>query len=113
MLVTVTNASGAAINGLDSFTTDSGQGGPAVLTATGGARKRPLPYPFGHIGSLAASGTKQLPMHPRDWRHKPVPYESFDAGEQWQQLVQRGIVTLAYASQTRVSDAEELFTTAV
>lgn len=113
MLTTVTNTSGAAINGLDSFTTDLGQGGPAVLTAVGGARSKPLPYPFGHIGSLANSATKQLPMHPRDWRYKAVPYQPHEAGEEWQQLVQRGIVTLAFAAQTGRRDAEELFTTAV
>lgn len=109
MLVTVTNALAVAINGLDSFTTDIGQGGPATLTAVGGARKRPLPYPFAHIGSLAASGTKQLAMHPEDWRFKPVPYESFDAGAQWRDLVQRGVVTLTIASETGRRDPEELF----
>jgi hypothetical protein len=113
MLTTVTNTSGVTINGLDSFTTDSGQGGPAVLTATGGARKFPLPYPFAHIGALANSGTKQLPMHPQDWRFKPVPYMPFEPRDEWQTLVQRGIVTLAYASQTGRRDVEELFETAV
>lgn len=113
MLTTVTNTSGVTINDLDAFTTDLGQGGPAVLTAKGGARKLGLPYPFGHIGALAASGTKQLPMHPSDWRFKSVPYESFEAGQDWQTLVQRGIVTLAFGSQTGRRDQEELFVTAV
>lgn len=113
MLTTVTNTSGATINGLDSLTTDIGQGGPAVLTATGGARRTPLPYPFGHIGALANGGTKQLPMHPRDWRHKDVPYMPHEAGQEWQQLVQRGIVTLSYAAQTGRRDEEELFTASI
>lgn len=113
MLTTVTNLTAAAINGADSFTTDIGQGGPAVLTATGGARKTPLPYPFAHIGSLAASGTKQLPMSPSDWRFKPVPYMPHEPRDEWQQLVQRGIVSLGFASQTGRRDVEELFTTSV
>lgn len=113
MLTTITNLTSGPINGLDSFTTDIGQGGPATLTARGGARSKPLPYPFGHIGELAASGTKQLPMHPRDWRFKAVPYEPFEAGQEWQDLVQRGVVSMAFAAETARRDQEELFTYAV
>jgi hypothetical protein len=66
------------------------------------------------IGSLAAAATKQLPMHPRDWRHRDVFVGSpFEAGEEWQQLVQAGTVTMAFAAQTARRDAEELFVTAV
>ena len=113
MLVTVTNLTANPINGPDQFTTDIGQGGPATLTAVGGARKNPLPHPFGHIGALEASGTKQLPMHPSDWRFKSVPYEPFEAGQDWQTLVQRGIVSLTIASQTGRRNQEELFLTNV
>jgi len=109
MIATVTNTSGVTLNALDTFSTDIGQGGPAVLTASGGARKYPLPYPFGHIGPLAPSGTKALPMHREDFSHKAVPYQPHDPRDEWITLIQRGRVTLAFAAQTAVRDPEELF----
>jgi hypothetical protein len=77
--------------------------------ATGGARKYPLPYPFGHIGALAAAGTKQLPMHPSDWRYKSVPWVPFEPKDQWNGLVAAGKVTLAVAAEANRTDNEELF----
>jgi hypothetical protein len=56
MLVTVTNTSGGTINNL--ITGGSGVSSDAV----GGSKNTPLPYPFGHIGSLANGANKQLPM---------------------------------------------------
>lgn len=118
MLVTIQNVTNTVgvpsrtINAPDTYTTLGS--GVAALTATGGQRKDPLPYPFAMIGSLAAAATKQLPMHPRDWRHRDVFVGSpFEAGEEWQQLVQAGTVTMAFAAQTARRDAEELFVTAV
>lgn len=119
MLTTVTNVTNTVglpsrtINGLDTYTT-LGQGIVAITSATGGARKDGLPYPFAHVGAIAAAGTKQLPMHPRDWRHRDVAIGSpFEAGEEWQQLVNAGTVTLTFATQTGRRDSEELFITAV
>jgi hypothetical protein len=118
MLTTVTNTTNTVglpsrtINDLDAYTTLGV--GPSQTTAVGGARKDALPYPFGHIGALVAGGTKQLPMHPRDWRHRDVIVGSpMDSGEQWQQMVQAGTVSLTFAAQTARRDAEELFMTAV
>jgi hypothetical protein len=37
----------------------------------------------------------------------------FEAGEIWQTLVQRGIVTLTVAAETARRDQEELFTAAI
>lgn len=118
MLVTVTNTTNTVglpsrtINDLDAYTTLGS--GPSQTTAVGGARKEGLPYPFGHIGALAAGGTKQLPMHPRDWRHRDVFVgSSHDSGEEWQTMVQRGIVSLTIAAQTARRDQEELFYAAV
>jgi hypothetical protein len=118
VLTTITNTTNTVglpsrtINGLDTYTTLGA--GPSVLTATGGAVKDALPYPFAHIGALAAAGTKQLPMHPRDWRHRDVFVGSpMEAGEQWQQLVNAGTVSMAFAAQTGRRDSEELFIAAV
>lgn len=103
MLVTVTNVTTAAINNL--ITGGSGVSSDAV----GGSVNRPLPYPFAHIGSLAASGTKQLPMHPADWRRKAVPWVPLEPAAEWQQLVQAKVVTLTIGAQSGVVDSEENF----
>jgi hypothetical protein len=103
VLVTVTNVSAATINNL--ITGGSGVSSDAV----GGSKNNPLPYPFAHIGPLAASGTKQLPMHPGDWHYKPVPWLPLDPATEWNQLVQRTIVTLTVADQTGVRDSEEKY----
>jgi hypothetical protein len=111
MLVTVTNASAHKINYLDTIT---GGSGTAALVATGGQRLYPLPYPFGHIGELAAAGTKQLPMNARDWRHRSVLNGSpMDASVEWQMLVQAGVVTLAVAAEATGINQEDLFLNAV
>ena len=103
MLVTVTNVATFPINAPIT-------GGFGVSPdAVGGSKSYPLPFPFGHIGTLAASGTKQLPMHPGDWHHKPVPWLPQAPATEWNQLVQAGIVTLTVAAQTGVRDSEENF----
>ena len=105
MLVTITNASSLTLNDLDVH--DGGSG------AIGGARKRPLPFPFGHIGALAASGTKQLPMHPSDWRYKGSISMPMEPKDEWNQLVQAGTVTIAVAAEADRRDSEELFIDAI
>jgi hypothetical protein len=118
MLVTVTNFTSNAgspgpsrtINKLDTLT---GGTGVSALSAVGGAKTDPLPYPFAHIGELAAAATKQLPMHPADWRYKAVPWLPEEPSTEWNKLVQGGVVTLTVAAQTDRTDSEELFITAV
>lgn len=128
MLATVTNTTNTldlpsrTINQYDTYTTLGV--GPSVTVATGGAKKDGLPHPFGWVGvsqyqasgtntGLVAGGTKQLPMHPRDWRFKRVPWLPMEAGEEWQQMIQKGTVSLSFASETGRTDSEELFLTAV
>jgi hypothetical protein len=103
MLVTVTNTSGGTINNL--ITGGSGVSSDAV----GGSKNTPLPYPFGHIGSLANGANKQLPMHPADWRYKSVPWLPMEPATEWNQLVQAGKVTMAFADQASVKDQEEAY----
>jgi len=109
MLVTVTNlSSSVSLNSLDTLTAGTiATTGPATLSATGGARVRPLPYPFGHV-ELAASGSKQLGMNVRDWRHKVLPGVPMEPGEEWQQLVQGGVVSVALAVQAGQVDPESV-----
>ena len=99
-----------------------------MTVATGGSRVDALPYPFGHVGltqyndfigfgtnnnGLAAGASIQLPMHPRDWRYKAVPWETFEASSVWQYLVQRGTISVSVASETNNRDEEEIFMAAV
>lgn len=114
MMVTITNVTGTTfptgftLNALDALT---GGSGPSGLNATGGARTYPLPFPFAHIGSLAAAATKLLVMKPRDF-HKggSVPYSAtMEPGEEWQQMIQSGLVTLTTAAEATSQDPEETF----
>lgn len=113
MLVTVTNTAGRSINvaavGEDGVALPGGNH-PEEATH----RTDPLPYPFSHIGTLASAGTKQLPMHPRDWRYsRSQMARGLPISEKWNQLVQAGICTLTVAAQANVRDEEEIFMNAV
>ncbi len=110
MLVTVTNTSGGDLNKLDEIT---GGSGPASLLAVGGSRKNPLPYPFGHIGTLGNGANRQLPMHNRDWRYKSVPWLPQEPSTEWQTLVQAGKVTFAVVTETDETNLEDIFIDAV
>jgi len=110
MLVTVTNTSGGDLNAPDTYTAGSG---PSGVVATGGNVVDPLPHPFGHIGVLADTLTKQLPMKNRDWRFKRVPWLPHEPSVEWQVLVQAGKVTLAVASETGNRDEEEIYVNAL
>lgn len=110
MLVTVTNITNAAANPYFPGITINNPitGGFGVSPdAVGGSKSFPLPFPFSHIGPLAAAGTKQLPMHPGDWHHKPVPWLPQSPATEWNQLVQASVVSLVTADQTGVRDSEE------
>jgi hypothetical protein len=106
VLVTIKNLTANPINALDAIT---GGSGVSALYATGGARKVPLPYPFGHIGALAAGASYTLPMHPADWRKPFIPWQPLEPRTEWQQLIQNGIVSFTVAAQPARRDAEELF----
>jgi len=110
MIVTVTNTSGRIINDLDRITVGEGIVG---LVFEGGARKDPLPYPFGHVGAVANGASVALPMHPRDFHFKESIASPMDSGTEWQQLVQAGTVTFAVAAETGVTDLEEVALAAI
>lgn len=108
-LMTVTNQKSYSLNNLDVY-----QGDPTspTVNATGGARKYPLPFPFDWV-VLGPNGggadARQLPVNPRDFRkascHEHVPLQH---GEEWNQLVQDGTVTVAFAAQTDIRDVEHV-----
>lgn len=99
MQCTVTNTSGHAINTPDLLTEG----------AVGGALVDPLPYPFGHVGPIAAAGTSVQSVHPWDLyddraRVGQTPHQKF------QQLVQDGTITFAIADPASGTVAlDELF----
>jgi hypothetical protein len=119
MLVTVTNTTGTsnppsrAINspavGEDGIALPGGNH-PEEATH----RTDPLPYPFNLIGELADTATRQLPMHPRDWRYQRSQMaRGLPVSEEWGQLVQAGTVTLTVGAQAGRRDSEELYMNAV
>jgi hypothetical protein len=108
-MMTVTNQKAYTLNDLDVY-----QGDPTTPTvnATGGARKRPLPYPFEHVvlgPNGGGSDAKTLPVCPRDFRKAPIhEHVPLQHGEEWNQLVQGGIVTVVFGAQAGVRDVEHV-----
>lgn len=115
MLATVTNTSGFNIN----YPEQGGYG--RSPDAVGGSFAYALPYPFNgydyqggsSLGALAPGNHFTLGMHPEDWYHKDVPWQPQEPRTQWQQLVNAGIVSMSFATQTGVTDLVELFDIAV
>lgn len=113
MLVTITNATTRTINKL-AVGEDGLAAGGGNYPSEANHRIDALPYPFAHIGELAASGTKQLPMQPSDWRFQRANVPSgLGVSTAWNTLVQRGVITVAIAAQTTNRDVESAFITAV
>jgi hypothetical protein len=115
MLMTVANLTAKRLNVLDEIT---GGEGPAKITATGGARVRPLPYPFNHIilevaGDAGNLDEKQLPVRPRDWNYRQPSGLPHLPSEEWNALVQAGTVSITFAAETGRRDQEELFLAAL
>jgi hypothetical protein len=108
-LMTVVNQKAYTINDYDTYL---GYVGVPGTPAVGGAKKYPLPFPFEHV-VLGPNGggadSKQLPVCPRDFRkasqHQHVPLQH---GEEWNQLVQDGTVTVAFAGQADIRDVEHV-----
>lgn len=112
MLVTVTNLSDVTLNVLDEISSSSTDlTGPASLLATGGNRVRPLPYPFDKIEldeSGGAVDAMELPMNTGDWRYKMSVASPMEAVHEWNQLIQAGTVSMAFAAQTECVNPENL-----
>jgi len=110
MIVTLTNTSGGDLNKLQA---ETGGVGVAALNAIGGAKDNPLPYPFGHIGTLADAATSVLAVHPADWRYKTSPSRAMFTHTEWNALIMKEYVTLATAAETDFTEAEEEFIAAI
>jgi len=117
MIITVTNQLAVEINkpevGEDGVALPGGNH-PEEATH----RSNPLPYPAGpYVGTLDANGgandAVDIAMNPRDWRYSRSQMRGLPVSEQWNQIVQAGVVTFAIAAQTDVRDVEELYVAAV
>ncbi len=109
MLVEVTNNdTEITLNAVDTYTAGTvATTGVATLTATGGNRTNPLPYPFSHAVILPTESL-ELPMNVRDWRYIPITGLGQEPGEKWNALVQSGLVSLSFSSQSDTVDPESL-----
>jgi hypothetical protein len=114
MLLTVTNLSASiTLNDLDVYQGYVSASMPTV-NATGGARKYPLPYPFGHV-VLGPSGNKQLPAHTMDMlKGGPAPmWSTFNPGTEWNQLIQAGVVSVTIATEATTTNLLDLMVASV
>lgn len=109
MLMTVTNTSGHVLNDFDTY---YGYSPTPLVNAVGGQRRDPLPYPFDWV-ILAIGGNKQLPIRPRDFTHKAVPWLPLRPGEEWNQMIQAGKVTYLLGAEAAFGDIDEAFFNAV
>jgi hypothetical protein len=110
VIVTVTNLTTRILNRpAASYNFPIAGSTAGVYAVSDGALDDALPYPFTKNGTIAASGTKILPVHPRDWRYKCSPAIPTTSGEDWNNLVQRGVVSISSAAETTRRDQEELF----
>jgi hypothetical protein len=114
MLVTVTNVTNVTawqtsrtINNPDFY--EGYPGVPPITSAVGGNVTDPLPYPFDQAGPLAAGSAVTLPMRDRDWYYSRSLYNTQYPHIKWQQLVQAGVVTMAFASETNQNDEQMIF----
>lgn len=101
----VTNTSGLVLNVLES-------GGTGVSPdAVGGNVTRPLPYPFNRNGSLAIGGARTLGVNVRDFTTREVMCQPELPVQDWDNLLQKGWVTLAFATANSVDVQDELIGT--
>ena len=101
LTMAVTNTYSLALNVLET-------GGNGVSPdAVGGNILRPLPFPFGSNGSLAAGATSDaLGIRERDLVNRQQAQQPSMPADEWQDLVQKGWVTLVFTVAGTTSDVE-------
>lgn len=106
MQMAVTNATAGTLAAPDTLTTvpTGGTVSPVFVVATGGNVQNPFPYPFNHVRSLATTATKTLPMNLRDLRRRT--WDTLDPGQEWNQLIQAGKVTVVLTDVATDNDFE-------
>ena len=107
MLMTVRNLTAKAIN------TPIVGGNGLSADATGGTKYLPLPFPFSHVTLAAttlpgAPGADQavLPVHMEDMR-KSIPWLPLEPSREWAMLVQAGVVSVTFSTETGNVNVED------
>jgi hypothetical protein len=75
--------------------------------AVGGNKRYPLPYPFAHVGPVAAGATVVQVIHVEDMRRMSVPWLPLEPSREWQMLVQQGIVTVTFSELSTGKNVED------
>lgn len=105
MQMTVTNLLAVTIN------TPVTGGNGVSPDAVGGSVFKALPYPFNASGPLAAGASRTLPVQSADFQHKSVPWLPLTPSNEWQALVQAGVVSVTFLADAN-SVADEAVHTA-
>ena len=117
MLVTVTNLTTRTINILDAVDSRRSNGPADLLAPSLGSRTDPLPHPFDQVGTLDESGGSapaiQRAMHIGDFRRPHVYWRALGPDDEWNLLVQGGVVSFAEAAESGRVDIEEEFDLAI
>lgn len=111
MQLTVTNAHTTLIlNDPDVMDTQPAGAtlGTARVIARGGNRKNALPFPFTWVPPVNPAGTAIFPVHTQDFLRSQAPMaDSMTPGQEWNQLVSQGLVTLAFAASATHRDTTD------
>lgn len=101
-LLEVTNESARVLNRLE-------EGGNGVSPdAVGGNVLDPLPFPFNANGSLAVGASRELPVHGRDFNVRQQMQQPMLPADEWNQMVQAGLVSLSFTYDARSLDPEDM-----
>ena len=108
MIVTnITNTAGTQLfPGVTINTPDTGGFGVSP-DAVGGNKKYALPYPFSHVGPIAAGAAVTQVIHVEDMRRMSVPWLPLEPSREWQMLVQQGIVSVTFSELTIGKNVED------
>jgi len=110
MKMTVTNvtntAGGQLFPGVTINTPDTGLSGVSA-DAVGGNKLYALPYPFSHVGPIAAGAAVTMVVHVEDMRRMSVPWLPLEPSREWQMLVQKGIVSVAFSELSTGKNVED------
>jgi len=102
MNMNIDNVSGHVIN------TPQVGGNGVSPDAVGGNISYPLPYPAAHVGAIAIGANVDIEVKAGDFRRRHVMWSPLEPRDEWNQMVQSGLVDLT-VSGTANGDQEELF----
>lgn len=96
-ITNITNTAGSIYFPGFTINTPTVGGSGVSPDAVGGSITYPLPYPANKAGPLAAGASVVVTLHTEDFQNKSVPWLPLTPSTEWQMLVQKGIVTVAFS----------------